>query len=90
MTTDLGGWVPMGSLVAAYGGVEPFAIDQTVTIAVGGHEPPWLERYADTLRSHGGTAGFLAEDLPDDVAEWMSSVRVADAYLLSLDNALTD
>jgi hypothetical protein len=82
-------WVPMGSLVEGYCGVEPFAIDQGVTVAYGGHERPWLARYAAALRARGGTAGWLAEHLPDDVAEWRGG-HLADAYLLSLDNAMTE
>jgi hypothetical protein len=82
-------WIPMGSLVAGYGGVEPFAIDQNVTVAFGGNERPWLAQYADTLRERGGTAGFLAADLPEEMPE-VVDIRVADAYVLSLDNALVE
>ncbi len=82
-------WIPMGSLVAAYGGVEPFAIDQNVTVAFGGYERPWLEPYAAALRNRGGTAGLLAADLPAEIAE-VADVRSADAYVLSLDNALVE
>ena len=80
-------WIPMGSLVAGYGGVEPFAIDQNVTVAFGGHERPWLQHYAEALRERGGTAGVLAADLPREIADY-PDVRTADAYVLSLDNAL--
>jgi hypothetical protein len=82
-------WIPMGSVVGRYGGVEPFAIDQNVTVAFGGRERPWLEPYADALRERGGTAGFLAADLPEAIAE-VEDVRVADAYVLSLDNDLVE
>lgn len=81
-------WTPMGCLVEGYGGVEPFAIDQNLTVAFGGYEPPWLEHYRDGLLEHGGTAGMLAEDLPQDIAERRAE-RIADAYVLSLDNAMT-
>ena len=63
---DAGVWIPMGSLVEGYGGVEPFAIDQILSVAWGDHERPWLDIYADDLRAHGGTAGFLAPDLPEE------------------------
>jgi hypothetical protein len=82
-------WIPMGSLVEGYGGVEPFAIDQNLTVAFGGNERPWLDPYREILRARGGTAGFLAEDLPEDIAEY-GDARAADAYVLSLDNAMTD
>ncbi len=52
----------MGSLVAGYCGVEPFAIDQTVTVGFGTRELDWLSGYEDVLRSFGGNAGCLAED----------------------------
>jgi hypothetical protein len=80
-------WVPMGNLVAGYCGLEPFAIDQTITVAYGGCDPPWLERYADALRSRNGTAGFLAADLPRGVVRAFPG-QIADAYLLSLNNEL--
>jgi hypothetical protein len=37
------------------------------------------------LRSHGGTAGYLAADTPEELA-WFSDG--AEAFVLSLDNAL--
>lgn len=79
----------MGSLVEGYCGVEPFAIDQGVTVAYGGYEPPWLAHYEDELRVRGGTAGLLAAHLPEDVADWHGG-QLADAYVLSLDNAMTE
>jgi hypothetical protein len=80
-------WTPMGSLVAAYCGVEPFAIDQTVTVAWDGKDPDWLELFADVLKSHGGTAGVLATEAPDELS-WRG--EDADAYVLSLDNELVE
>jgi hypothetical protein len=82
-------WVPMGSLVEGYGGVEPFSIDQNVTVAFGGYERPWLKDYEEILRDYGGTAGFLAADLPAELAERRYG-QEADAYVLSLDNAMTE
>jgi hypothetical protein len=35
-------WTPMGSLVAGYCGVEPFALDQVMTVAWDGEEREWL------------------------------------------------
>ena len=77
-------WTPMGSLVAGYCGVEPFAIDQTTTAAFD-EEPAWLDEYREILRSQGGTAGFLAGEAPAGLG-WLGAA--ADAYVLSLDNAL--
>ena len=53
-------WIPMGSLVEGYCGVEPFAIDQLLSVAWGDYERAWLDAYADDLRAYGGTAGFGA------------------------------
>jgi hypothetical protein len=78
-------WTPMGSRVAGYCGIEPFSIDQVMTVAWDGREPEWLEPFVDVLQSHGGTAGFLAEDVPAGL-EWFSDG--SEAFVLSLDNAL--
>jgi hypothetical protein len=82
-------WIPMGSLVEGYCGVEAFAIDQTVTVAWGGNERDWLDRHTESLRQLGGTAGFLAGDEPEAFEQNLFG-QVADAYVLSLDNALTE
>ena len=82
-------WIPMGSLVEGYCGVEPFAIDQLISVAWGDHERVWLDTYADDLRAHGGTAGFLAPDLPEEIASHQPGA-VVDAYVLSLENAMTE
>ena len=81
-------WIPMGSQVESYCGVEPFAIDQLLTVTWGEYERAGLDAYADDLRAHGGTAGFLAADLPQELAEYQRAV--VDAYVLSLDNAMTE
>jgi hypothetical protein len=65
-------------------GIEPFCIDQTVTI--GGERTQadvWLDRFADELSALGGTAGFLRQNAPSG---W--NQNWADAFLLSLDNDL--
>ncbi|HEY3613817.1 MAG TPA: hypothetical protein VGK92_08930 [Gaiellales bacterium] len=79
-------WTPMGSLVAGYCGVEPFSLDQTVTVDFGGRELGWLRGYEELLRGLGGSAGCLAGDQPEELA-WLGDG--ADAYVLSLDNELT-
>jgi hypothetical protein len=78
-------WTPMGSRVGRYCGSEPFSLDQVLTVAFEGRELEWLEPFADVLRRHGGTAGFLADDAPEELA-WAR--EGAEAFLLSLDNAL--
>jgi hypothetical protein len=80
-------WTPMGSLVAGYCGVEPFAIDQTVTVEFGLRSLDWVSGYGDVLRSFGGSAGCLAGDSPEELA-WLGAS--ADAYVLSLENELVE
>jgi hypothetical protein len=79
-------WTPMGSLVSRYCHLEPFSIDQTITVAWDGREPEWLAPFTDDLEAQGGTAGLLAADLPEQIT---SLRHGADAYVLSLDNAMT-
>jgi len=78
-------WTPMGSMVAAHCGLEPFSIDQDMTVEFEGVEHEWLEPFVEVLQSHGGIAGFLADEAPQELS-WLRSS--ADAYVLSLDNAL--
>jgi hypothetical protein len=78
-------WTPLGSMVATYCGVEPFSIDQAMTVEFEGSEREWLAPFVGVLERHGGTAGFLAEDAPEELA-WLGDS--AEAYVLSLDNAL--
>jgi hypothetical protein len=66
-------------------GVEPFSIDQTVTVEAGPHRnAPWYQLARSQtwrLQALGGTAGFLVADSP---IPW----PYADAVLLSTQNAL--
>jgi hypothetical protein len=78
-------WVPMGSRFQEMSDIEPFAIDQTQTVEFG-HPVPraqasFMKSHASTLKSLGGTAGFLTEEAPSPWA--MCGV---DALLLSTDN----
>jgi hypothetical protein len=85
MEGDLVAWTPMGSLVAAYCGIEPFSIDQVISVAFEGRELEWLTPFREVLEARGGTAGFLAGDAPEELA-WLDGG--AEAFVLSLDNAL--
>jgi hypothetical protein len=74
---------PMGWHFASKSGVDPFVIDQTVTVDFAGRGRSMILDWARrTLLERGGNAGFIWEDgLP----------RLSpgcDAWLLSLDNAL--
>jgi hypothetical protein len=78
-------WRPMASQFWEISGIEPFCIDQTVTVEpVGLPTGPWHElarSQAWRLDALGGTAGFLVEDSP------LPRPGV-DAVLLSTQNAL--
>jgi hypothetical protein len=81
----LSDWRPMASRFWALSGVEPFSIDQTVTVEAG---PNWNGPWHQLARSQtwrlealGGTAGFLVADSP---IPW----PYVDAVLLSTQNAL--
>ena len=83
----------MGCLVEGYGGVAPFAIDQNVLrVAFGGNERPWLESLPAPILARVRRHGRIppAADTPEEIAPERHGGQVADAYLLSLDNAMTE
>jgi hypothetical protein len=82
---DLDGeWKPMGLCFRELTSIDAFVLDQTVTVDADQEVVTFLiDPFRDQLERLGGTAGFLAEDAPEDWPQW------ADAYLLSLDNEMT-
>jgi hypothetical protein len=78
-------WRPMASWFWELSGVEPFCIDQCVTVEAGPHmDGPWHQlarRQTWRLNGLGGTAGFLVADSP---VPW----PYVDAVLLSTENTL--
>lgn len=81
-------WVRLGQRLRELSGIDPFVIDQSVTVNYRGRRPPRQEdlaRYSDELQRLGGTAGFLREEDPDQL--WRDDLS-ADAWLLSLDNEM--
>lgn len=78
-------WRPMGHHFWEMSGVEPFAIDQTVTVEFEpGQSGAWYRlaaAHADALEALGGTAGVLVKDAP-------IAPSFVDAVLLSTENAL--
>lgn len=82
----IGDWRSMGSWLGELCGVEPFAIDQTLTVYFDDNRRrlagAWSTAFASELDRHGGTAGFLTEDAPNG---WPAP-DLADAFLLSTDN----
>lgn len=72
---------PMGWRFQERAGIQPFTIDQTVTVDFGGRSRPSILRWArPALELRGGTAGFVwREGMPRLTPGF-------DAWLLSLDN----
>jgi len=82
-------WVPMGHHFAALSGIDPFVIDQAVTVAWRKQPQPWVQdllaAIQPTLASYGGTAGILREQAPPPLDCWPG----VDAVIVSTDNKLT-
>lgn len=79
-------WIPMGYQFQQHSSINPFVIDQNITVKFD-HNEIWssfLDEYAHELHLYGGTAGFLAEEAPDEFGSSSSE----DAFLLSTDNEL--
>ena len=79
----------MGQHFRAHAGIDPFVIDQTVTVPFTGETQPWarelLAGLSETLAARGGTAGILREQAPRP----LDSRTDVDAVIVSTDNALT-
>ena len=87
---ECGEWSPMGWHFRAISGIDPFVIDQTVTVDFGDGPRPWVRELlasaSETLAAHGGTAGILRDQAPPPL-----DCRVGvDALVVSTDNELTE
>jgi hypothetical protein len=86
---ECGEWIPMGWHFRAMSGIDPFVIDQTVTVDFGDEPQPWvrelLASVGETLAAHGGTAGILRDQAPPPLDCWAG----VDALVVSTDNELT-
>jgi len=83
-------WVPIGWNFRELSGIDPFVIDQTVTVDFGHWPQTWQRRVvadlAGTLAAHGGTAAILREQAPPPLDRYTG----VDAVVVSTDNALTE
>ena len=83
-------WVPMGWHFREMSSIDPFVIDQTVTVAWDGEPRPWardlIGSLADVLAAHGGTAAIRREQAPPPLDQRDN----VDALVVSTDNALTE
>jgi hypothetical protein len=82
-------WIPMGWHFRVMSGIDPFVIDQTVTVDFSSRPQPWvrelLAALSDTLAAHGGTAGILRDQAPPPLDDSVG----ADAVVVSVDNEFT-
>lgn len=82
-----GTWIRLGQRLVERG-IDPFVIDQSVTVEYKPGSSPRMadvQRFRAQLEALGGTAGFLREEDPEP--RWQAN-RSADAYVLSLDNSM--
>src|SRR5215510_7209701 len=81
-------WVPMGCHFPGLSGIDPFVIDQIVTVEFEHGVQPWIRELlgtlAGTLAACGGTAGILTGQAPTPL-----DCCPADAVVVSTENALT-
>lgn len=77
----------MGYQFRQFSGIDPFVIDQVMTI----HPSPFwrqlLNDCAPQVESLGGTAGFLTEEAPDADKPCFTDTGT-DAFLLSMQNEM--
>jgi hypothetical protein len=82
------GWLTMGCHFPVMSGIDPFVIDQTVTIEFSAQSKPWvpalLATLGSTLTAFGGTAGVLRDQAPPPLNSWPG----VDAVVVSTDNTL--
>lgn len=80
-------WIPMGYRFKQLSGLDPFAIDQTVTVrfpSMPTSQRHWYHAWLSQLEEKGGTAGFLKEEMPKSLSHLAQ--RSVDAFLLSTHN----
>lgn len=85
-------WIPMGYQFQQHSHVNPFVIDQSLTVKFDSRDNQ-LERevimqFSDELTKHGGTAGFLREEIPATLAHYHFHDLGNDAFLFSTQNEL--
>jgi hypothetical protein len=79
----------MGHQFVAMSGLEPFVIDQAVSVAWPGHPPTWLPRVlaaaGEAIEARGGTAGILCGQATPPLDTWPGG----DAVVVSTGNELS-
>jgi hypothetical protein len=79
----------MGWHFRAMSGIDPFVIDQIITVSFDGEPKEWVQELlaelSDTLAAHGGTIGILTDQAPAPLC----LREHADALVVSTENTLT-
>jgi hypothetical protein len=82
-------WPAEGWHFRAMSGIDPFVIDQTVTVDFSSRRQPWVRELlaplGETLAAYGGNAGILRDQAPPPLDGWTG----IDAVVVSADNELT-
>lgn len=66
--------------------INPFVIDQVMTVHPSPAASRMLESYAPFLETMGGTAGFLKEEIPEQYRTLLQKYTGVDGFLLSIHN----
>lgn len=86
------GWIPMGYQFQQHSGISPFVIDQAITVkfdpADDYFDTEIVTPFSDKLEKHGGTAGFLIEEIPPSFAGFNFQELGDDALLFSTQNEI--
>lgn len=86
------GWKPMGYQFQQHSGLDPFVIDQILTVKFDPtddfFETELISPFSEELAKHGGTAGFLLEEMPASFNRFGLEGLKDDAILVSMQNDL--
>ena len=87
-----GWWHPMGYQFQQHSGINPFVIDQNVSVKFNPtddfFETELIQPFSEELAKHGGTAGFLLEEIPASFERFGFQGTSEDALLISTENEL--
>ena len=85
-------WSPMGYQFQHRSGINPFVIDQDITVKFDPtddfFETELLQPFSEVFAKHGGTAGMLMEEMPASFARFGFQDTWDDALLFSTQNEL--
>jgi hypothetical protein len=86
------GWLPMGYQFQRHSGMDPFVVDQTLTVKFDPTddfvETELIPPFSEEMAKHGGTPGFLVEEMPASFARFGFEGLEDDAILISTQNDL--